>query len=174
MAAVTVNKNSVYGDTSALTPGGVRLGTPALTSRGLKEQDFVKVADFLVCAPPPLFFLERAAPPHPPHLPVHFTPPSFAHRRVDWASLLSSCRDAVIAPICRVSTRLAPFEMPSPSVSHRAQSAISDELPYVRRSYEVEIPNSRSDATSLIKALMEHDQFTVDLNNLHGVRGRAN
>ena len=47
MAAVTVNKNSVYGDTSALTPGGVRLGTAALTSRGLMEKDFMAVADYL-------------------------------------------------------------------------------------------------------------------------------
>lgn len=37
----------MYGDTSALTPGGVRLGTPALTSRGMVEKDFVIVADFL-------------------------------------------------------------------------------------------------------------------------------
>ena len=28
------------------TPGGIRLGAPALTSRGFKEADFVKVADF--------------------------------------------------------------------------------------------------------------------------------
>jgi glycine hydroxymethyltransferase len=30
-----------------MNPGGVRLGSPALTSRGFKEADFVKVADFL-------------------------------------------------------------------------------------------------------------------------------
>jgi glycine hydroxymethyltransferase len=47
LANITVNKNSVYGDTSALAPGGVRLGAPALTSRGFKEEDFVKVAEFL-------------------------------------------------------------------------------------------------------------------------------
>jgi glycine hydroxymethyltransferase len=47
VANITVNKNSVYGDVSALAPGGVRLGTPALTSRGLKEEDFRKVAEFL-------------------------------------------------------------------------------------------------------------------------------
>lgn len=35
------------GDTSALSPGGVRIGSPALTTRGLKEGDFEKVADFL-------------------------------------------------------------------------------------------------------------------------------
>ena len=44
---ITANKNAVYGDRSAMTPGGVRLGAPALTSRGFKEADFVKVADFL-------------------------------------------------------------------------------------------------------------------------------
>lgn len=44
---ITLNKNSVPGDTSALSPGGVRLGTPALTSRGFKHDDFTKVADLL-------------------------------------------------------------------------------------------------------------------------------
>ena len=42
-----MNKNTVHGDTSALTPGGVRIGSPALTSRSFKENDFVKVGDFL-------------------------------------------------------------------------------------------------------------------------------
>ena len=42
-----MNKNTVHGDRSAQSPGGVRIGTPALTTRGLKEADFVKVADFL-------------------------------------------------------------------------------------------------------------------------------
>ena len=45
--SITVNKNAVHGDVSALNPGGVRLGTPALTSRSFKEKDFVKVAEFL-------------------------------------------------------------------------------------------------------------------------------
>jgi glycine hydroxymethyltransferase len=44
---MTLNKNAVLGDRSALTPGGVRIGTPALTTRGLKEAEFRKVADFL-------------------------------------------------------------------------------------------------------------------------------
>ncbi|KAJ3014480.1 Serine hydroxymethyltransferase 4 [Thoreauomyces humboldtii] len=47
LVSITVNKNAVHGDVSALVPGGVRLGTPALTSRGLKEADFVKIAEFL-------------------------------------------------------------------------------------------------------------------------------
>jgi len=46
-ASITVNKNAIHGDTSALTPGGVRVGTPALTSRGFKEKDFEAVAEFL-------------------------------------------------------------------------------------------------------------------------------
>ena len=44
---ITLNKNSVYGDTSALSPGGIRIGTPALTSRSFNEDDFRKVADFI-------------------------------------------------------------------------------------------------------------------------------
>eukprot|EP01122_Echinamoeba_exundans_P008113 TRINITY_DN2628_c0_g1_i1.p1 TRINITY_DN2628_c0_g1~~TRINITY_DN2628_c0_g1_i1.p1 ORF type:complete len:476 (-),score=137.52 TRINITY_DN2628_c0_g1_i1:335-1714(-) len=44
---ITVNKNSVYGDVSALAPGGIRLGSPALTSRGFTETDFHQVAEFL-------------------------------------------------------------------------------------------------------------------------------
>ncbi|KAI9092378.1 serine hydroxymethyltransferase [Phlyctochytrium arcticum] len=44
---ITVNKNAVHGDSSALVPGGVRLGAPALTSRGFREADFERVADFL-------------------------------------------------------------------------------------------------------------------------------
>jgi glycine hydroxymethyltransferase len=44
---ITLNKNSVPGDRSAVTPGGVRIGAPAMTSRGLAEADFVQVADLL-------------------------------------------------------------------------------------------------------------------------------
>jgi glycine hydroxymethyltransferase len=47
LANISVNKNSVYGDTSALSPGGVRIGTPALTSRGFTETEMVKIAEFL-------------------------------------------------------------------------------------------------------------------------------
>lgn len=44
---ITLNKNAVVGDVSAMAPGGVRIGAPAMTSRGLKEADFEKVAEFL-------------------------------------------------------------------------------------------------------------------------------
>jgi glycine hydroxymethyltransferase len=44
---ITANKNSLHGDVSAINPGGVRLGTPALTTRGLVETDFEKVAKYL-------------------------------------------------------------------------------------------------------------------------------
>jgi len=44
LCSISVNKNAIYGDTSGLNPGGIRLGTPAMTSRGLKEDDFVKGA----------------------------------------------------------------------------------------------------------------------------------
>eukprot|EP01089_Gocevia_fonbrunei_P022409 TRINITY_DN905_c0_g4_i1.p1 TRINITY_DN905_c0_g4~~TRINITY_DN905_c0_g4_i1.p1 ORF type:complete len:482 (+),score=96.13 TRINITY_DN905_c0_g4_i1:37-1482(+) len=44
---ITVNKNTVPGDTKPLVPGGLRIGTPALTTRGFKEKDFEKVAEYL-------------------------------------------------------------------------------------------------------------------------------
>jgi glycine hydroxymethyltransferase len=44
---VTLNKNTVIGDKSAATPGGVRIGSPAFTSRGATEDDFRQIADFL-------------------------------------------------------------------------------------------------------------------------------
>ncbi|CAF1339477.1 unnamed protein product, partial [Didymodactylos carnosus] len=47
LAHITINKNSVPGDKSAMVPGGIRLGTPAMTSRGLKEDDFKQIVEFL-------------------------------------------------------------------------------------------------------------------------------
>ncbi len=43
---MAVNKNTIPGDTSALMPSGIRMGTPALTSRGFTQEDFEKVAKF--------------------------------------------------------------------------------------------------------------------------------
>ncbi|XP_060250690.1 serine hydroxymethyltransferase, cytosolic isoform X2 [Ovis aries] len=45
--SIACNKNTCPGDKSALRPSGLRLGTPALTSRGLLEEDFRKVAHFI-------------------------------------------------------------------------------------------------------------------------------
>jgi len=47
LLGITINKNSVSGDASAQTPGGIRLGTSALTSRDMLEADIKVVADFL-------------------------------------------------------------------------------------------------------------------------------
>jgi glycine hydroxymethyltransferase len=46
LAGLAVNKNTVPGDKSALVPSGIRMGSPALTSRGFDEGDFDKVAEF--------------------------------------------------------------------------------------------------------------------------------
>mmetsp|Transcript_7082 Transcript_7082/g.9190 ORF Transcript_7082/g.9190 Transcript_7082/m.9190 type:complete len:505 (-) Transcript_7082:40-1554(-) len=46
LACIATNKNTIPGDKSALIPGGIRMGTPALTSRNFKEDDFAKVAHF--------------------------------------------------------------------------------------------------------------------------------
>lgn len=47
LVGVAANKNTVPGDKSALTPGGLRMGTPAMTTRGFNEQDFERVADIV-------------------------------------------------------------------------------------------------------------------------------
>merc|ERR1711907_123090 len=44
---ITVNKNAIFGDKSALSPGGVRLGTSALTTRRMAEAEMTQVAVFL-------------------------------------------------------------------------------------------------------------------------------
>lgn len=45
--SIACNKNTVPGDKSALNPGGIRLGTPALTTRGLVESDIDQVVEFI-------------------------------------------------------------------------------------------------------------------------------
>ncbi len=44
---ISLNKNSVYGDSSALNPGGIRIGTSALTTRGLVDKDFEVVGQII-------------------------------------------------------------------------------------------------------------------------------
>lgn len=46
-ASIVLNKNTIPGDKSAMNPNGLRVGTPAMTSRGLVEEDFVKVGQFI-------------------------------------------------------------------------------------------------------------------------------
>merc|ERR1712056_149255 len=46
-ASISLNRNSVHGDASALSPGGVRIGSPAMTTRGCTADDFKKIAEFL-------------------------------------------------------------------------------------------------------------------------------
>lgn len=45
---LTLNKNAVANDPlPPFRPSGIRLGTPAITTRGLKEDDMVKIADWM-------------------------------------------------------------------------------------------------------------------------------
>jgi glycine hydroxymethyltransferase len=50
-AAITVNKNAIPFDTEPISKtGGIRIGTPAMTTRGLREDDMMQVADFIDAA----------------------------------------------------------------------------------------------------------------------------
>merc|ERR1712242_135629 len=45
--SISLNRNCVHGDKSALSPGGVRIGTPAMTTRGCTKEDFMQIGDYL-------------------------------------------------------------------------------------------------------------------------------
>jgi len=47
LADINCNKNTVPGDKSALQPHGLRVGAPAMTTRGLVESDFKQVVEFV-------------------------------------------------------------------------------------------------------------------------------
>ncbi|KAM7470354.1 hypothetical protein LguiA_008537 [Lonicera macranthoides] len=47
---ITLNKIAIFDDNGTIIPGGVRIGTPAMTSRGCLEADFETMADFLLRA----------------------------------------------------------------------------------------------------------------------------
>jgi glycine hydroxymethyltransferase len=47
-AGITVNKNSIPFDTiSVFKGGGIRVGTPAVTTRGMLEEEMMEIADYI-------------------------------------------------------------------------------------------------------------------------------
>jgi glycine hydroxymethyltransferase len=47
-ANITINKNTIPNDPrKPWDPSGIRLGTPAITTRGMKEQQMDKVAEYI-------------------------------------------------------------------------------------------------------------------------------
>jgi glycine hydroxymethyltransferase len=47
MCHITVNKVAIFSENGVISPGGVRIGSPAMTSRGCLEPEFETMADFL-------------------------------------------------------------------------------------------------------------------------------
>ena len=44
---ISLNKNCIYGDKNAISPSGIRIGTPAMVSRGFDKNEFEQIAIFL-------------------------------------------------------------------------------------------------------------------------------
>ena len=44
---IACNKNSIPGDKSALTPCGIRIGAPAMSTRGMGDEDFRRIARYI-------------------------------------------------------------------------------------------------------------------------------
>ena len=44
---IACNKNSIPGDKSALTPCGIRIGAPAMSTRGMGTEDFKRIAGYI-------------------------------------------------------------------------------------------------------------------------------
>lgn len=61
LVGVASNKNTVPGDKSAMKPGGLRMGSPAMTTRGFQPDDFTRVAEIVDRAVNIALRLDKAA-----------------------------------------------------------------------------------------------------------------
>ena len=48
-AGITANKNTIpYDPAKPMIASGIRIGTPAITTRGMKENEVIKIANWIV------------------------------------------------------------------------------------------------------------------------------
>jgi glycine hydroxymethyltransferase len=91
---ISVNKNSFPGDKSMMVPGGIRIGACALTTRGMKEDEFRQIAGFydvLMREAARLQGEHNAANPGAPYKLVDF------EKDVKKSSVVTETRKAVVA-----------------------------------------------------------------------------
>jgi glycine hydroxymethyltransferase len=48
LVGIVVNRNTIPGDKSAFDPSGIRMGTPWVTQRGLKEPEMIRLAQIII------------------------------------------------------------------------------------------------------------------------------
>jgi glycine hydroxymethyltransferase len=46
-AGIIANRNAVIGDVSLFHPSGIRIGVPAVTTRGMKENEMKKISELI-------------------------------------------------------------------------------------------------------------------------------
>lgn len=114
---ITLNKNSVFGDVNAISPGGVRIGSPALTSRGFKERDFAEIAEILHECVQIAVRINTAPPTNAPAAGAPAATKTGAKLLKDFVEDMNREKDALDAVLNRVKTLARSFPLPGVDTS---------------------------------------------------------